>query len=456
MQHGLMGIVHEGRGRLVDQRPGLAVGRGDLDHPQHLVAALVVQEREARRVGLPADVVAAPRLGVQAGVHGDLAAGRGVEQPRHRHRQPVAGLVVPQGVQLGLEPIPGGTLDERDGPAVAAAGPHRHEPAAVGRPAHGGVGVAVVLGSVGGEHLLVPAGRRAEHEVAGADGDDPTPVGGLGAARRAGAGPPRRGFGRRGSGRLLLGQRPVGGAEPPVPPRRRETDFGEVRRGMEALDRQAVGPQRPAQRLAQRDGDGGVVEGRDAAALGGVHAHELPPPAGAVPPEPQPVAARQPHRLDAVAEDQAAEALLKPGGALVVGSGALGRGDGAPQGGHQQRGRRRTGNACGHGGGPPQDGPRPRVGRPGNPAAHPDGCIPDRPPASSDFVREIRILDGPVPPPIAGGPPPARPPWPAPAPGRPCRRSGPAAPFRSSSPAAPRASSRARTSAGRRSPPPAA
>ena len=90
----LVGVIDERLALFIDDCRCLAGCGIDGDDAQRLMAALVVQEGEPRRIGLPADFIDGPRIGKQFVIDRNQCPRFDVEQLRLRDRNSIAGFSV--------------------------------------------------------------------------------------------------------------------------------------------------------------------------------------------------------------------------------------------------------------------------------------------------------------------------------------------------------------------------
>ena len=90
---------------------GFAGVRIDHDHPEDLMAALVVEERETMRIGLPTQVGDTPGIGKKRVGDGNLAPADDVEESWARHGHAIARLGIRERVQARLQLVFRGRLD---------------------------------------------------------------------------------------------------------------------------------------------------------------------------------------------------------------------------------------------------------------------------------------------------------------------------------------------------------
>ncbi len=176
VQEILARVVDEGRALLVDDRANASAGGIDGQQPQHLVPALVVDERETTGVLGPADVVDAPGIGEQLVADRDVFPRRHVEQLRLVDGDTVAGLGVGDGVQFWLDLPRGRRLDEMHLAILALAGADGHELLRVGRPGEA-VAVGVLLRAIVAQGELLAAGRVFRPDVVLLDEGRPSGAG---------------------------------------------------------------------------------------------------------------------------------------------------------------------------------------------------------------------------------------------------------------------------------------
>ena len=297
----LAGIVDERLALLVDDRVRLAGHGVHRDDPQHLMAALVEQEREPAGVRCPAPFLGAPGVRKQVVADGDFLIFRHIEQVRLGDRDPIAGLEVIVGLQFGLHLIRRRRLDQVDFPLVALLRPQSDQLLAVGRPEHL---ASIAVGGLPllGEGEFLAAVLLAQIQVVVLDERRPFAVRGVRAARRPW--PARRNvvLRRRGWRSLLRKFLLRQGVSRPLALPRLAADFQPKRLalGVEAqvVDRQPGGGEVLARNLRQRRRQLLGVERGLTLALHRVHQDELAVAAGQVAAIPEAVAVRRPVRCD--------------------------------------------------------------------------------------------------------------------------------------------------------------
>ncbi len=187
----LVRIADEGIAPLVDDRPRRARRRVDGHDAQHLMPALVVDERESRAVPGPADVLDAPGIGEQLVADRDLPAAGHVEQLRPWMGDPVARLEVVVRAQFRLQLVFGRRLDDADLVLLGRLRAQGDQLLRVGRPPQIAHVVTVVGASVLAKRELRAVLRGPQVEAVVLEDGGPFSVGRCGAAPVLAAARPR-------------------------------------------------------------------------------------------------------------------------------------------------------------------------------------------------------------------------------------------------------------------------
>ena len=250
----------------------------DLDDPEHLVAALVVLERERR--SCPCATRARERsygLGNSALSIGQRRLVADVEDDRLLEVEDVAGLRVEARRVLRLQLVFGRRLDVVDQAAVARPDAIGRQLLRVGRPGDRVEFVAVGLGPVGAQHRRRPGARLADGDVE--VGDERLP-GAVGRHARLRVGP-GWGAGRRRLAllecpdRRRLGAGVVGEGAGPDRPVEARLDRALAIPERERVERQRDSGDLPARHLRHRGREPLVIERRPFLSRVGIDENEL-------------------------------------------------------------------------------------------------------------------------------------------------------------------------------------
>src|SRR6185437_470144 len=299
-------VVVERLASLVEDSAGGAGLGIDGDDAQHLMAALIVQERETPRIGRPAHVLYAPRIGEQLILDWNFLARGHIEQMRLGEGDTVAGLEVIERVQLGLELVARRRLDEMDLVFLAFLRPQSHEFLAVGRPEHT-PRIGIVRLAVLTQRQLFAAFTLAQIQVVILDENGPFAVGRVGATRAARPSSRRciwlflRGR-RLGSRGFVFRERVGFQIAAPAFVFYTEAKNRAVFDKIKFLHRQVRGALLFVRGLRQRRGQTNIIEGGPAFALDRIHEDVFSRSVAQIVAIPEAIVIREPVRINAILE----------------------------------------------------------------------------------------------------------------------------------------------------------